>query len=841
MCRFQRLHPSPPPSLPLSTPASSAQPTKPPQPRSIAAVFSRPPASSSTATVAAPRTATLTDDQKSALSHSSPRPLATSHIFSAAPRAGQTSTTSTFSFENSSRGGSLASEGRTQTTRSSFHMPGELPRIYMSASQPHAVDGLHTVGKKRGTGEEEFSPPVSMSMKMPRLEFAANQPPPRHNDTSHSLAQVPAQTHGVTGNLQHERTLTSSVAPTSEVVSVSSGTSTAPVTSGITSLPSRDPGTRNHGPSFLPGEEVSGDSLLIATDSSVVRPTPSVFQSLQQHQAVVPTPISLPSSSDAMTHPLKLVASFGPSFLGDLSLDTPPPISTALSKQGKTTQDTALYNVHVNAQNTLLSTEKGSVKVKAMQDTLIQKPMVGLDMEVLSLGPLQNTSITSLKDSTLKDTTMVKGSPKMNQHKIGALSEGKGVLSLIKITQGPPRSNISPEQASSKSLSLATSYSDDERGPSPATDYSSAENPVELAPSVPNYTVNDRVSPLVTSNVNSYTPSPENGCSDTSESDPESLTTTNTGPLVEYTGTYEPSSTMSTIDQLSSEELQSYPTEVPAFDAYHESSALTATNGMEGSQPSMPTQDWSGSQQSRLHKDLHQKMSELTLGRDPFSSSGTGTASERKPHQRSSGGKSKAQTGSVKQHSTAHRSEGKGSLASVLSVQGQGQGQSGRRQNKTHTAQYRSGSPGQAQSKVKPSGATSSRLPKTPQKAEKVSKTHGARNKQDIGSTHTPVAKPRGGTSTGPHSGWAKGPGPAGKPTHNHSSSPRPANPGPGSQQPPHSGTAHSNPKGGGPHRQNLSGTHSPVGKPTPKPRSQASLDNGRQGKANAAQKHGKK
>jgi hypothetical protein len=205
------------------------------------------------------------------------------------------------------------------------------------------------------------------------------------------------------------------------------------------------------------------------------------------------------------------------------------------------TENKTQHNVHVNSPNTLQDTDKSSMN--GMADTLIQKPMVGIDIAVLVPPQVQNTALTSLKDSSSrKDMTLMKGPSKLNQLNLAKLSEGKGkgVLDVIKITPGPP-TNLSPEITGSKSFSSGvTGYKDHETTPSPATSTSSIDNPPQFpAPITAKRNTGGELELPFSATDDSYSPSvdgDEGGPCDY-ESD-GSTTLTSTGPLVEITGSY---------------------------------------------------------------------------------------------------------------------------------------------------------------------------------------------------------------------------------------------------------------------------------------------------------------
>lgn len=550
VCRFQRHHPSPSttssalpqPTSSLSHPATATptepkKPTKLPQQRRIAAVFPHTPRPTPYTHHPTPHTphpttttvsSTLTDDQKTILSLSHAHPTSTTATSSA-------SVSSThLPSEKSSDGGHLYSRGSSRMSQP-FSPQGQLPQIYMytSASPPHSVDG--GVGEKR-TWEESHSLPDTLNTKMQRVEVVANRHPRHHDrDATTIHTGLSSQTRRPPRDPQREVPLTAVDLPSDVIMSWTS----APVTA-TSNTPSFTYRASNHVPPPQSQPTPQERSQFIGSDSTIVRPTRSDFAALQR-QAVVPTPISLPTSSDAMLHPLKMATS-GSSVLSNLSLI--PPISSALSKNGKTTQDKTLYNVHVNSQNTLLGTDKGSLKM--MPDALIQKPMAGLGIDVAVLVPaqVQNTTITALKDSSSrKDMTLMKSPLKMKQLNIAELSEGKGKgkgvldLEMIKITPGSPTSNISPEITGSKSLSSAVGCQDYEVSSSPATSNSSTENPPQLPASAPDYSRRDAmVSPLTT---DSYSPSLDGDSSGICDGGSESsAATSTTGPLVEYTGSY---------------------------------------------------------------------------------------------------------------------------------------------------------------------------------------------------------------------------------------------------------------------------------------------------------------
>lgn len=163
-----------------------------------------------------------------------------------------------------------------------------------------------------------------------------------------------------------------------------------------------------------------------------------------------------------------------------------------------------------------------------MPDALIQKPMASQDMGVL-LPPVQvqNTGSNTLKDSSLKDGTLVKSPSKTKQLNI-AKPSGKGVLEMLKITPGPPN-NLSPEIMGSKSLSSTVGHKDyDTTSPHAISNSRTPQPPNSAA----HYRNDGRESSMSTDSHS------EDDSSSVCESGPEGTTTLTTGPLVEFTGTY---------------------------------------------------------------------------------------------------------------------------------------------------------------------------------------------------------------------------------------------------------------------------------------------------------------
>ena len=541
VCRFQRVpstthpsttHPSttPPSSLPQSTTQSSVMaastgPKKQPhrQQKSIAAVFPTPPPSHTPTTTAATVHSSMTDDQKTTLKHSTTHPT--------------TVTASSDSSSSTLTSSSLRSTTHHQPAKvqQSFSVLGtSLPQIYMHSSQPHSV--VSGTGKGRGMLRNGVQPkPVVREGEMQqKIEVVANLPPSQQATatTAHNVASSHTQSLAATPQTAATVTSRTPLPDTSPQVSTSFTTHTRAPPSQTTGI----------GPS----------PRIIGNDSARVRPTHSDFEALQRrHQHMVPTPI--PMATDLMSNPLKMAVS-GSLLLGDLSIT--PPISTApLSKKdAKTTQqDKTNYNVRVNVSHNIAlpGTEKGSVKMM-QPPSLIQKPMPLLDMPVLVPPLVQNpgNTFTTLKESSsLKDTSLMKGTSKTNQLNL-VKGKGKESLDTIKITPGHPMSNISTGIMGPKSLSSvldSRSYSENElTTPSPVASTDSADSAPQFPPSVPtrsDSTGSDSPLPVKRaplpllhsplSSRDSFSPSADDDCD--AERSP---TVTSVGPLVEYTNTY---------------------------------------------------------------------------------------------------------------------------------------------------------------------------------------------------------------------------------------------------------------------------------------------------------------
>ena len=295
---------------------------------------------------------------------------------------------------------------------------------------------------------------------------------------------------------------------------------------------------------------------LIGTDSTVVRPTRSDFLSLQsqRHQPMVPTPI--PIQRDHMSNPLKMAAT-RPSAVGNISVI--PPISSTRSSSTKEDskslqqQDKTFYNVQVNDA----LSDKGSTKM--MTDTLIRKPMAGLDLQVVPIvsqntvaPPFKDHSSSSSSSSSLKET---KTPLKTKQMKISELSKGKGgkgVLDAIKITPAP---NLPLEIMGSKPYSseMKRSHKDYEVTRSPtasssenisplsinSTDVSPANNAEYPPPPFPRRhpstgSSRETDSPPL-SRSGSYS---EDGGGGSGGSERSAVLVSSSGPLVEYTNSY---------------------------------------------------------------------------------------------------------------------------------------------------------------------------------------------------------------------------------------------------------------------------------------------------------------
>lgn len=530
------------PTLGAATTQAATLPNKPigrpTQQRGMAAVFlnQAPPTNqpNTTHNTQSTSASTMTDDQKTDLKSSS----------------ATTNTTTAFRAQNVHGHESLKMHQLFSST--GVGQP-HMPQIYMysSASQPHALGSVQPHALNSGvTGKDVkkepsvlAAPKVKMQQQPRSVEVIRDQQHSRQNNPSTATTNDQyVQRH----SLGHQ-TSASTFIPPSGTVSLPSCNLPTPITAAhINSSHSTPP-------------------RLIGTDGTIVRPTHSDFTSIQrQHQAMIPTPI--PMQSDLMSNPLKMAVST-PSVVGNIT--TIPPISTTLSsKDGKTTQeDKTFYNVQLNTQNTLL--EKGGMKM--MTDTLIQKPMGSLDMQVLPIQT-QNTTTTLYKDSTsLKE---MKTPLKTKQSKISELSKGKGkgVLDTIKINPGNSTTNLSLEIMGIKSYSSqpsSRSYKDHNTTQSPA---SSTDNPPQfpvptsrdISPSTgstdnpsryPRQTSSSdssdkRGPPFSTSG--SYSLSGEEGGSSgicDSRSESSATLTSITGPLVEYTNSYSDyQSTMSALD-----------------------------------------------------------------------------------------------------------------------------------------------------------------------------------------------------------------------------------------------------------------------------------------------------
>ena len=477
----------PPSTTPHSTPPTTTAPTRstrPSQQRTIAAVFPHaPPPAPTKLPVTVP--STLTDDQKTTLLSSLPPTSTTTAA----------SVSSTHPSKKLTKGGILF--GQSHRMSQPLSVQGQLPQIYMhtSSSQPHSIGG--EIGERRGTVEGQ----PSLNTKEWSVEQRQFQS--RRNNISATHNGAPLHTHAVHTHVPTRGTqLTTAIGRPRDSITPATVTITTATTS------------QNHGPSSLiPPEEPQ----VIGTDTSIVRPTHSDIVALQC-QTAVPTPISLPTSVDMMAHPLKM-ASLGSSALSNLSLVQP--ISTAPLKESKSTQDKTLYNVQVNTHNTLLGTDKQSLKM--MPDALIQKPMAVQGVTVL-LPPVQNTGLNVLKDSSPNDTTLTKSPSKTKQLNLAKLSDekGKGVLKMIKITPSSPN-NLSPEIMESKSLSFTV----DQNSPQ-----ATSNGTAHLPNSAVDYSTHTDSGSLFCTDRHSLSPD-----GDSSDSGSEATSTVTRGPLVEYTGT----------------------------------------------------------------------------------------------------------------------------------------------------------------------------------------------------------------------------------------------------------------------------------------------------------------
>ena len=322
-------------------------------------------------------------------------------------------------------------------------LPTTLPQIFMynSASQPHSIRAGRAAGG--GLSERERKPLVSRGgsrggdVKVTENTFGVvgNSVTPHHRDvaattsftavpTTSGHSEVPTRRFtavSTTGSRTASATRSSHTATADNGTARSYHSRTDPQTSQSTSMPHTATATLTSSPltsstttdppnittssstsrvpptggpnythyqrSHVPLPPTSEPSLFIGNDSTIVRPTQSDFAALQrQHPGLAPTPI--PMTTSLATNPLKILANDTAateiSLLGNLHAI--PPISTGPDSKKdlvKPSENKAFYNnTRSNTgENTqlLLNVDKG--EVKTMTGSLIQRPMIGLDVE----------------------------------------------------------------------------------------------------------------------------------------------------------------------------------------------------------------------------------------------------------------------------------------------------------------------------------------------------------------------------------------------------------------------------------------------------------------------------
>ena len=348
------------------------------------------------------------------------------------------------------------------TTRA--QLPTTLPQIFMynSASQPHSIRASRAAGG--GVSERERKPLVSrggsrggdVKVTENTFEVVGNSVTPQHRDvaTTASSTAVPTTsghseaptrsftavpttgghtasatrsslTDNDTARSSHSRTDPQTSQSTSVPhTATATQTSSSPLTSSTTTHPpnittssstSRVPPTggpnyTHYQRSHVPLPSTSEPSLFIGTDSTIVRPTRSDFAALRrQHPGLAPTPI--PMTTSLATNPLKILANDTVateiSLLGNLRVI--PPISTGPDSkkdlvkpsENKTFYNNTRGNTSENTQ-LLVNADKGGVKI--MTGSLIQRPMIGLDMEPGPFHLHNSHRVVPLTRNSLGDT-----------------------------------------------------------------------------------------------------------------------------------------------------------------------------------------------------------------------------------------------------------------------------------------------------------------------------------------------------------------------------------------------------------------------------------------------------